>query len=105
MKNEGSTSHYIKIKLAGPATNVGAIGSKVRIHYDSGKIQYQEQSVYRGFLSSMDGALHFGLDGNSSVDSIFVEWPDGKTSRLNKTEATQALAIEYKSALRQQSSC
>lgn len=99
MKNEASVSNYIKIKLTGPATNVGAIGSKVRIHYDSGKIQYQEQSVYRGFLSSMDGALHFGLGESSSADSIFVEWPDGKTSRLNKTDANQELVIEYKSAV------
>jgi hypothetical protein len=99
VKNEGTASNYIKIMLAGPATNVGAIGSKVRIHYDSGKIQYQEHSVYRGFLSSMNGALHFGLDGNSSVDSIFVEWTDGKTSRLNKTDANQELVIEYESAM------
>ena len=99
-KKEGATSNYIKIRLAGSPSNIGAIGSKVRIHYDSGKLQYQEQAIYRGFLSSMDGPLHFGLGDNQSVDSIFVEWPDGKTSMLNKTDASQEVVIDYKSAVK-----
>ena len=96
--NEGTGNNYIKIKLSGPSGNVGAIGAKVRLYYDSGKVQYQEQSVYRGFLSSMEGPLHFGIADNSSVDSLLVEWPDGKFSRLDRTDANRQIVIEYKSA-------
>ncbi len=96
--NEGTRNNYIKIKLSGPSGNVGAIGAKVRLYYDSGKVQYQEQSVYRGFLSSMEGALHFGIADNPYVDSMLVEWPDGKISRLDRTDANKQVVIEYKSA-------
>ena len=98
-QNEAVTKNYIKIKLAGPPSNVGAIGSKISLFYDSGKVQYQEHSVYRGFLSSMEGSLHFGLADNSAADSIIVEWPDGKLSRLGKTETGKEIVVEYKSAV------
>ena len=98
-KNEPNKSNFLRVNLRGPDANLQAIGSKVQLYYDSGKVQYQEQSVYRGFLSSVDGILHFGLGNNEAVDSIFVEWPDGKVAQLTSINANQEVVIEYKPAI------
>ncbi len=95
-KDKPASSNYLDISLAGSTANVQAIGAKLTAYYDHGKMQYNELNPYRGFLSSVQTTLHFGLGGNTFVDSIRIDWPDGKTSRLGKTNANQKLTVDYK---------
>lgn len=97
--NTSSGNHFLKIKLQGNKDNVGAIGSKITLYYDSGNVQYYEHNIYRGFLSSVNDVVHFGIGDNATVDSILVVWPDGKTSRLKNVAADQRLTIQYQSAV------
>ena len=39
-------------------------------------MQYQYYSPYRGYLSTVEPLLHFGIDPQP-VDSIRIQWPDG----------------------------
>src|SRR5688500_11442279 len=71
--------HFLRIKLKGPPSNLQAIGAKVKLYYDSGRLLFAEQEVARGYLSSVEDILHFGLGKSTSVDSIRIIWPDGKT--------------------------
>ena len=48
--------------------NKAAIGANVTLYY-AGKINYQELIPSRGFQSSIDTRLHFGLGTASSIDS------------------------------------
>ena len=45
---------------------------------DSSAMQYQELMLTRGFQSSSDTRLHFGLDSITHVDSLLIVWPDQK---------------------------
>jgi hypothetical protein len=89
-------NNFMNIKLVGSADNRDAIGTKLNLYYDSGKMQYFEQSFYRGFLSSVDETIHAGLGKITAVDSIVVRWPDGLIDKLENVKANQILKIEYK---------
>lgn len=87
--------NYLRIKLKGKGGNPKGIGAKVTIKTDDG-IQYLENSPYRGYFSSSEGILHFGLGDLQTVNEIIVEWPEGKIQKLNNVEVNQVLTIEMK---------
>ena len=73
--------------------NKAAIGANVSLFY-AGKINYQELIPARGFQSSVDTRLHFGLGTTSSIDSVIIEWPEGECTVLRQIAANQFLTIE-----------
>jgi enediyne biosynthesis protein E4 len=98
-KESSERNNFIDIKLLGSANNRDAIGAKLRIYYDSGKIQYYEQSMYRGFLSSVPETIHVGLGRKALVDSILVDWPDQRISKIERTKVNQVLTIDHKTSV------
>lgn len=93
-KGNKSDTHYLRIKLVGP-TGKHSVGAKIMLYYDSGKIQFFEQTIARGYLSSVESTIHAGLGNAVLVDSITIQWPDGKQQRLKNVNADQVLVIEY----------
>ncbi|WP_276366414.1 VCBS repeat-containing protein [Chryseolinea sp. H1M3-3] len=94
-KNVKPGVHYLRVKFQGPPKNRQAIGAKILLHYDSGKLLYAEQEVARGYLSSVEDILHFGLGTNSTIDSLRVIWPDGKSEKMSNLKADQVLTLKY----------
>src|SRR5688572_11070486 len=92
-----SRNNYLKIKLSGPAGNSDGLGAKVTIYSDGGT-QYFENKTVRGYLSSNDPIVHFGLGKTSLVDSVIVKWNDGKGSNIKAVKANQLLEIAYDKA-------
>jgi enediyne biosynthesis protein E4 len=88
-------NNYLRVKLKGNGANVLSVGAKATIYYDKGKTQYAEESLYRGFLSSVEPIIHFGIGKQSSIDSLLVQWPDGKTQLLKNISANQLLTVNY----------
>lgn len=89
--------HYLQIRLAGPNGNADGLGAKVRI-IANGSEQYHEQHIYRGYLSSVDPVIHFGLGARNRVDTLIVLWPDGKGQVLTGIPADQQLELAYDNA-------
>ena len=52
------------------------------IFFPGGKMQYQQLMLTRGFMSSSEPRLHFGLDSLTKIDSILIVWPDQKYQLL-----------------------
>ncbi|HLT71595.1 MAG TPA: CRTAC1 family protein, partial [Cyclobacteriaceae bacterium] len=71
------SNNYLRLKLTDIANRRSTAGVKVRIRYDSGKVQYHDHSIYRGYLSTVEDVIHFGLGSAPKVDSMLIEWPDG----------------------------
>lgn len=69
-----------------------AIGSKVEVYLPTVKM-IRFVNPYRGFQSSVDPRLHFGLASNQTIDSLVVTWPDGTKERLLNIEANQHLTF------------
>ena len=62
-------------------------------YFKKDKFQYQQLMLTRGFQSSSDTRLHFGLDSQASLDSILIVWPDQKFQLLKNITANQRLTI------------
>ncbi len=87
-------NHYLKVKLVGQEQNSFAIGAKVTLKCDGERILVQEQIPMRGFQSSVDYVLTFGLGEIVSVDSLIVDWPDGRRSRELNIPADQLITLD-----------
>jgi hypothetical protein len=67
--------------LVGPEKNSDGIGAKISLYYDGKMQQTFQQKTVRGYLSSNEPAVHFGLGKTTNIDSIIVIWPmERKTS-------------------------
>ncbi len=92
-----SKAHYLKVALKGDARNTTGIGCKVRL-FCKDTIFYQEAFPVRGFQSSVDPVLNFGLGDHAIVDSILVIWPDDRYQVIRQVKADQALQVQIKDA-------
>lgn len=97
-KNTLKKTNYLNIQFDGNALNRDGIGATVEIFHNKVK-QVFENSPYRGYLSTVDHSLHFGLGADISVDSVLVTWPDGKQQLLQNIKANQTLVVHYKNAV------
>ena len=87
--------HYLRVKLKGNDLNTHAIGAKVVLWHE-GQQQHQFHSVIRGYLSSVDPILHFGLK-TTVIDSLNVIWPDGTKTTMTNPKPDQLLEIDQSS--------
>lgn len=87
-------NNHLAIQLKGRQPNLEAIGAKVFV-YAKGQMQMEELNPYRGYESSMDPVLHFGLGKKNLVDSIRVIWPNGLQQMEYSVKANQLLNVSY----------
>jgi hypothetical protein len=92
--NRRIRSNYLQIELRGDVRNPQAIGAKIEL-WSGGTYQFQEHFLSRGYVSSMDPVVHFGLGKASDVDSVKVTWPGSNNiTVLNGIEANQRLLVD-----------
>ena len=91
------SNHYLKIKLRAKGQNVNGIGAKVKL-YCRNNLYYQEEMPVRGFQSSVDPVLCFGLGESNKADSVVVTWPDDHIDKLIQVQSNQTLLIREGSA-------
>ncbi|WP_422082284.1 VCBS repeat-containing protein [Ulvibacterium sp.] len=92
-----STNSYLRFRFKGEKPNLEGIGSQVELRYQ-GKLQKQYFTPYRGYLSSMEPALHFGLGNIQKVDTVLVTWPNGKKQLLTDLSTNQEIVLDQKEA-------
>jgi len=91
--------NFLRINLLGREHNNGALGAKVEL-WCGENYQFQEHFLSRGYASSVDPVMHFGLSDQTLVDSIRVTWPTGdQVSYLTNIQANQLLEIDEKDAV------
>lgn len=97
-ENLNQGNQHLKINLKGSAQNINAIGAKA-ILYAGGKIQYQEKFPVRGFQSSSETSLLFGIPNGQPVDSLCIIWPDNSYQTLTKEMSDSVVSVAYKTGL------
>ncbi|WP_111708799.1 VCBS repeat-containing protein [Lutibacter citreus] len=90
-------NRYLKIKLIGSEKNTLGLGTKITIK-SYGIEQTQELTLSRGFQSSVEPIIHFGLGDIELISDINVQWPDGKVQVLKNVNSNQLLKVFYKDA-------
>ncbi|HUG10183.1 MAG TPA: VCBS repeat-containing protein [Opitutaceae bacterium] len=76
LRNDSDTGHRAIFELRGRRSNRWGVGATVRIETQSGK-QVRTLVLARGYLSSSEPMLHFGLGDDTMMDRVEVEWPSG----------------------------
>ncbi len=89
--------HFLRVKLEGSEKNRHGIGAKVYVHQQN-RTLYLQQMPNRGFQSSVDLTLAFGLGKNPAIDSVSVLWPDDKKQVLKPVKADTELTVSYANA-------
>jgi enediyne biosynthesis protein E4 len=86
--------NFLSVELEGGENNRNALGAKVLL-FAAGQMQFIEHSPSHGFMSSMDGVIHFGIGENTLVDSLVVLWPTGGKSVMRDINANQHITLKY----------
>lgn len=94
--------NFLRVALEGPPGDVDGYGAKLMIRYGA-EVQYDDYSPYRGYKSSVEQVVHFGLGAVTRVDSLAIEWPDGSSQVLRDIAANQVLTLRHADANRGES--
>lgn len=92
-----ATGNFLKIEFDGPEKNKFGYDTKVVIHHKN-KTQTAENTVTRGYFSSIEPKLFFGLGLDKEVEKVEVFWKDGKYKVYKNIEANSTLIANYSDA-------
>lgn len=90
-------NNFLRIKLQGTAQNKNGIGAKVKV-YCKDAVLMQEQYPVRGYQSSVDMVLNFGVRKNSMIDSLLVQWPNDKFQLLKNVKVNETITLSASDA-------
>ncbi len=85
---------FLQVTLDGESKNKFGIGAKVTVHYNN-TIAVQEQMPMRGFESTVDSRLLFGLGNINKIDSVVVNWIGGKQSVLKNVQPNSKIIVKH----------
>jgi len=87
--------NYLKVKFNGSPKNTSGIGNRVIIKTKNGQ-QVQELFLTRGWVSSVEPLLIFGIDSLDLIDEAKVIWYDGNEQISRNISANKTLTFNYK---------
>ena len=91
-RNVGNSNHWLEIDLEGTKSNRDGIGAVVRVKTGGvSQMRVQDGGVHN--RGQNHARLHFGLAQHTEVETIEVQWPNGKLQTLHKIAADQVLNI------------
>lgn len=86
--------HSLNVDLKGRASNPKAFGARVIVKSDSVHMEY-EHSPYRGYRSTYDTKIHFGLGNLESINELTIIWPEGDQTILKDIPTSQLITIVH----------
>ena len=97
LKNNTKNKNSLNISLKSDGMNRFGVGTKVYL-FQKGKMQYQQLMLTRGFQSSTDTRLHFGLDSSVTIDSLLIIWPNQKYQVVKNVVANKPITFYQQNA-------
>ena len=80
-QNNAPTQNYLQFQFKSIDKNPYGIGTKVYL-YSGDETYYDQFMPTKGFQSSMDYVMHFGLGEKTTLDSVKIVWPNGQVNKL-----------------------
>ena len=94
LENQLCEGASIIVNLRWPESdNPFAIGATATLATSAGDL-LRDVRVASGYLSGDTPQLHFGFSAETTLNTLTIEWPDGKISIITDLEANQLLQIE-----------
>lgn len=86
LRNDVTQTNYVQIMLKG--ANKEEIVNNAEVYLHTGKgIQRADYNFSRGFQSSVQHRVHFGLGEQNNIEKVIVKWTDGKEESFQSLEA------------------
>jgi len=81
-RNEGGNANrFLRLRLiGGPGSNRDAIGARLELTTTDGVTQRRQHFPAKGYLSSVEFPITFGLGPEASVERLVIRWPSGKVT-------------------------
>ena len=92
LRNDSDAGHRLIVALRGTRSNRFGVGSTVRIETKTG-VQVRTLVLARGYLSSSEPVLHFGLGEETLIKKLTVTWPDGQVQTFADIAGDRKLTI------------
>ena len=91
-RNDVDTGHAVIFELRGTASNRFGVGATVRIITADGP-QMRTLTLARGYLSTSEPIVHFGLGNNTVIKEVTVDWPSGRRQSYSNLPADRRYTI------------
>ncbi len=98
LEKKEANINWLQVDFKGSENNVNGLGAIVEIYYQ-GQVQMWENTPYRGYHSSVMMGAHFGLSEVEKLDSVRVEWPEGKHQVIPAVPVNQKILLNYEDAI------
>jgi len=101
LRNDNDTGHRVNVDLRGTVSNRYGVGATVRVESALG-VQVRPLTLARGYMSSSEPMVHFGLGDDTVIRRMTVTWPSGHVQtfenlavdrRYTVTEPSQPIPI------------
>ena len=92
LRNDCPSGHRVILALRGTRSNRFGVGATVRLESALGT-QMRELVVARGYLSSSEPIVHFGLGEDTRIQRLTVSWPSGATQSFTDLPVDRRYAI------------
>jgi hypothetical protein len=89
-RNDSKGKNWLQIDVQMDKGNTQGIGAAADV-YAEGIHQYAMMITSKGFFSTSEPIIHFGLGASSVIDSIIFTWPDGSKEILKSVKPNQRL--------------
>jgi hypothetical protein len=95
LRNDGgSRNGLIRVTAVGTKANRSAIGTRVRVSLDDGRVLSGLVKTGSSYLSQSELPLTFGLGRATKITALEVTWPGGRVERVNGAAANQHITIQ-----------
>tara|TARA_Y100000766_G_C18916988_1_gene612489 strand:+ start:8801 stop:12448 length:3648 start_codon:yes stop_codon:yes gene_type:complete len=81
-----ANGNRITLKLSSTGLNKDSIGAQIKLITESG-IQIRDNHPFRGFSSTDQNIIHFGLGDEKKIKSLIIDWPNGKKTKHSNLNA------------------
>ena len=92
LRNDNDTGHRVIIDLRGTVSNRFGVGAVVRIESALG-VQVRQLWLARGYMSSSEPMVHFGLGNDTGIRRLAVTWPSGLVQSFENLAVDQRFTI------------
>ncbi len=76
LRNDCDTGHRIIVELRGTVSNRFGVGAVATVESALGR-QVRQLTLARGYMSSSEPVLHFGLGNDTAIRKLTISWPSG----------------------------
>jgi enediyne biosynthesis protein E4 len=94
VETRAGTSNYLRFRFfKSTSVNNDVYGVTVKLTDANGQVQIQHYNPQRGFLSTMEHALHFGTGTAATIPRVEITFPSLKKIILENVKTNQAVTV------------